>query len=132
MRLGGGGAIVPRAQAERNQTEGINFAVIVDLLIGLKATHRVNRVVSPFAIGVAFEVTSVCQCPLNRLVAIWIRMELIARSRRRFGHSNDSSGARADGAGARTKGACRAGDMSTAVSRWTEGDRGLGGRLMGN
>lgn len=67
----------PKAKA--GECERIEFPIVFELLIRLEALQGVHRILAPLAVHLAVEIAAVGERLLNLLVALRVRMELIAR-----------------------------------------------------
>lgn len=77
-----------RTEAECNQTQSVNLAIIIDFLIGLKASQGIDRIVAPRAVRIAFEIAAIRESFLNRLITFGIGMKLVRGSGRRMSRAS--------------------------------------------
>lgn len=70
-----------RSKPQIRKRKRVDFAVVVEFLIGLEALQSVHRVISPLPVYLAFEIAAVGERLLDLLVALWVRMKLISRAR---------------------------------------------------
>lgn len=70
------------AQTETDQRKRVDFAVVWNFLIGLKALEGIDGIRTPLPIGFAFEVTAIGKGFLDLLVALWRGLHLVRSDRR--------------------------------------------------
>ena len=77
-------------EPQADQCEGVDFAVVIEFLIGLKTLERLDGIIFPLAVRLALEVAPLLQRFLNFLVAIRFRMLLPDELRWTGGAARDS------------------------------------------